>query len=127
MKVDFLPIDTSETVLISVLDKRWETYYGNDFINFIMDRVKEQHWIWDADICGDETYYFIVVEEDGKDRLLTIFHEWLIPARTYNDRSNPEDDWNPDYDEYVKNEFYYEYADDPKDIKVYIRRLYELL
>ena len=92
----------------------WETYYGNNFDSFILNRVKICYWIWDCFTAGEKRYHYFVLQ-DGKDQLLTITHEWWLSFEEYSN----EPSWKEEYRcDIVKNEFFYEYTTSPEEIKV---------
>jgi hypothetical protein len=43
----------------------------------ILDYVREEYWIYDADTCGNETFQF-VVRENGVETYWQVEHAWWI-------------------------------------------------
>ena len=43
----------------------------------ILDYVREEYWVYDADVCGDDTFQF-VVREHGAETYWEVEHAWWI-------------------------------------------------
>jgi hypothetical protein len=102
MRIDFISVNDyrkNKNIL-------WETYYGNDFEQFILKRVKDRYWIWKSYTAGERRYHYLILQ-DGKDKLLTITHKWWIPFSYWEEYSFND----------VENDFWYEYTTDPEEIK----------
>jgi hypothetical protein len=61
----------------------------------ILNYVQEEYWVWDADVCGNDTFQF-VVRENGTETYWQVEHAWWI-------QYDPE--WQ------LKNEFDFEQID----------------
>lgn len=109
MKTDFISVNDykkNKNIL-------WETYYGNDFDSFILNRVKNRYWIWESFTAGEKRYHYFILQ-NGKDKLLTITHAWWIPFKEYSNKSSY---WEEHRTDVVENEFYIEYITNPEEIK----------
>lgn len=102
MKVEFFDCGAHDfkPPTLSVFDFHKELYYGTDFEAFLLERVKEKEWVYDADNCDQVVYYFVVKKDNEDPKVLAIYHDWWLNIY----REDPEDEW-------IFNEFLYEYQD----------------